>query len=50
MKKLFLFILLGSFAQLSAYAQTQTAYDALIASSNELNGKEQRRQKETEIL
>lgn len=38
MKKLFLFILLGSFAQLSAYAQTQTAYDALIASSNELNG------------
>jgi hypothetical protein len=38
MKKRFLFILTLALAQLSAFAQTQTAYDVLTASSNELNG------------
>ena len=38
MKKLILSIFIGAIAQLSAFAQTQTAYDALIASSSELNG------------
>ena len=38
MKKLILSIFVVAIAQLSIFAQTQTAYDALLASSSELNG------------
>lgn len=38
MKKLILSIFIGATALFSASAQTQTAYDALLASSSELNG------------